>query len=207
MEFSIERNSLLKAIAQAQSVVERRNTIPILANVLIEAEENQVRFRATDLDIEIVDEANATVQRAGATTVIATTFHEIVRKLPDGALVTISDDGSSGRMAVNAGRSKFSLATLPREDFPAMATSDYGTNFSVPASVLRRLFDKSKFAMSTEEARYYLNGVYMHVADSGGSQALRCVATDGHQLAQIDAELPNGADGMPGVIVPRKTVI
>ena len=206
MEFSIERNSLLKAIAQAQSVVERRNTIPILANVLIEAEEMQVRFRATDLDVEIVDEANATVRRAGATTVIATTFHEIVRKLPEGALVTISDDGSSGRMAVNAGRSNFSLATLPREDFPAMAASDYDTNFSVPAPALRRLFDKSKFAMSTEEARYYLNGVYMHVADSGGSQVLRCVATDGHQLAQIDAELPSGADGMPGVIVPRKTV-
>ena len=109
-------------------------------------------------------------------------------------------------MSVNAGRSNFSLATLPREDFPAMAASDYDKNFSAPTAVLRRLFDKSKFAMSTEEARYYLNGVYMHVAGSGGSQVLRCVATDGHQLAQIDAELPDGADGMPGVIVPRKAV-
>ena len=206
MDFSIERNSLLKAIAQAQSVVERRNTIPILANVLVEAEEKQVRFRATDLDIEIVNEANATVRRAGATTVIATTFHEIVRKLPEGALVTIADDGSSGRVSVNAGRSNFSLATLPREDFPAIASSDYGTNFSAPSSVIRRLFDKSRFAMSTEEARYYLNGVYMHVADSGGTRVLRCVATDGHQLARIDAALPEGADAMPGVILPRKAV-
>jgi DNA polymerase-3 subunit beta len=146
------------------------------------------------------------VGRAGATTVNAVTLHEIVRKLPDGALVTIVDDGASGRMSVEAGRSNFSLATLPREDFPVMASSEYEANFAAPAPVLRRLFDKSKFAISTEETRYYLNGVYMHVADSGGKQMLRCVATDGHRLARIDAELPEGAGNMPGVIVPRKTV-
>ena len=206
MKFSIERAALLKAVAQAQSVVERRNTIPILANVLIEADGDQVSFRATDLDIEVVDQAPAKVERAGATTVSAVTFHEIVRKLPDGALVTITDDGASGRMSVDAGRSNFSLATLPREDFPVMASSEYEANFAAPAPVLRRLFDKSKFAISTEETRYYLNGVYMHVADVDGGKALRCVATDGHRLARIDAALPKGAEDMPGVIVPRKTV-
>jgi DNA polymerase-3 subunit beta len=206
MKFAIERSELLKAVAQAQSVVERRNTIPILANVLIEAEGDQVSFRATDLDIEVVDQAPAKVERAGATTVSAVTLHEIVRKLPDGALVTITDDGASGRMSVEAGRSNFSLATLPREDFPVMASSEYEANFAAPAPVLRRLFDKSKFAISTEETRYYLNGVYMHVSDSDGKQVLRCVATDGHRLARIDADLPDGASGMPGVIVPRKTV-
>ena len=206
MEFSIERAALLKAVAQAQSVVERRNTIPILANVLIEAEGDQVSFRATDLDIEVVDQATAKVTRAGATTVNAVTFHEIVRKLPDGALVSIIDDGASGRVSVNAGRSNFSLATLSREDFPVMASSEYESNFAASAPVLRRLFDKSKFAISTEETRYYLNGVYMHVADTEGRQVLRCVATDGHRLARIDADLPEGAGNMPGVIVPRKTV-
>lgn len=206
MKLSIERAVLLKALAQAQSVVERRNTIPILANVLIEAEGSSVTFRATDLDIEVQDRAAAMVERAGATTVSAVLLHEIVRKLPDGALVSLADDAASGRLTITAGRSNFTLTTLPREDFPVMATSEYSTNFAAPAPVLRRLFDKAKFAISTEETRYYLNGVYMHVATGDGGQKLRCVATDGHRLARIDADLPNGAAGMPGVIVPRKTV-
>jgi DNA polymerase-3 subunit beta len=206
MKFSIERGALLKAVSQAQSVVERRNTIPILANVLIEAEGDSVQFRATDLDIEVVDRTAAQVERAGATTVAATTLHEIVRKLPDGALVKLTADVAAGRLTVEAGRSNFSLATLPKEDFPVMASSEYDTNFSARADVLRRLFDKSKFAISTEETRYYLNGVYMHVADGENGRVLRCVATDGHRLARIDADLPEGAEGMAGVIVPRKTV-
>ncbi|MCX7645328.1 MAG: DNA polymerase III subunit beta [Rhodobacteraceae bacterium] len=206
MKLSIERAALLKAVGQAQSVVERRNTIPILANVLIEAEGEGVSLRATDLDIEVVDRAPARVERPGATTVSAVTLHEIVRKLPDGALVQLSDDGAAGRLTVQAGRSTFHLATLPKEDFPVMASSEYATNFTVPAPVLRRLFDKSKFAISNEETRYYLNGVYMHVARGEGGPVLRCVATDGHRLARIDADLPAGAEAMPGVIVPRKTV-
>lgn len=206
MKFSIERGALLKAVAQAQSVVERRNTIPILANVLIEAEGDRVQFRATDLDIEVVDRAPAKVERAGATTVAAVMLNEIVRKLPDGALVSLTENGQTGRLSIEAGRSHFSLATLPREDFPVMASSEYAANFSAPAPVLRRLFDKSKFAISTEETRYYLNGVYMHVADGEGGRVLRCVATDGHRLARIDAPLPPGAEAMAGVIVPRKTV-
>ena len=206
MKLSIERATLLKALAQAQSVVERRNTIPILANVLIEAESAQVSFRATDLDIEVVDRAPAMVERAGSTTVSAVMLHEIVRKLPDGALVNLSEDAAAGRLTITAGRSTFNLATLPKEDFPVMATSEYASNFSAKAAELRRLFDKAKFAISTEETRYYLNGVYMHVSQGETGKVLRCVATDGHRLARIDAPLPEGADGMPGVIVPRKTV-
>ncbi|KAB6716906.1 MULTISPECIES: DNA polymerase III subunit beta [Roseobacteraceae] len=206
MKISIERGTLLKAVGQAQSVVERRNTIPILANVLIEAEGDMVSFRATDLDIEVVDKCTAMVERAGATTVSAVMLHEIVRKLPDGAMVQLTDDGTNGRLTVEAGRSNFSLATLPKEDFPMMASSEYDSNFAIPAPVLRRLFDKSKFAISTEETRYYLNGVFMHIADSENGKSLRCVATDGHRLARIDAVLPDGAAEMPGVIVPRKTV-
>ncbi len=208
MKVSIERAALLRAVAQAQSVVERRNTIPILANVLIEAEGGHLSLRATDLDIEVVDRAPATaVERPGATTVSAVLLHEIVRKLPEGALVQLSDDPRTGRLTIEAGRSSFQLATLPREDFPVVASPEYHTRFTAKAGVLKRLFEKSKFAISTEETRYYLNGVYFHVAEAGGARVLRCVATDGHRLARIDADLPPGADGMPGVIVPRKTVI
>jgi len=206
MKVSIERSALLKAMSQAQSVVERRNTIPILANVLIEAEGGEISFRATDLDIEVVYKVVGMVERAGATTVGAHTLHEIVRKLPDGAMVELTDDVTSNRLDVVAGRSSFSLATLPREDFPIMANSEYACNFSAKSEILRRLFDKSKFAISTEETRYYLNGVYMHSSDGANGKVLRCVATDGHRLARIDTELPDGAETLPGVIVPRKTV-
>ena len=206
MKLSIERNTLLKAVSQAQSVVERRNTIPILANVLIEAEGGHAQFRATDLDIEVLDKVVAQVERSGSTTVSAVTLHDIVRKLPDGALVTLSDDAAKGRLNVEAGKSVFSLATLPKEDFPVMASTEYEANFTAKAPMLRRLFDKSKFAISTEETRYYLNGVYMHTAETVDGTMLRCVATDGHRLARVDAEMPQGAQNLPGVIVPRKTV-
>ena len=206
MKLSMERSALLRAMSRAQSVVERRNTIPILSNVLIEADGDQVSFRATDLDIEVIDRAPAMVSRAGATTVPAHTLHEIARKLPDGSMVELNDDGIAGRLDVRAGRSHFSLATLPREDFPIMASAEYQTNFSCPAPTLRRLFDKAKFAISTEETRYYLNGVYMHAAKGPDGPVLRCVATDGHRLARIDAALPEGAADLPGIIVPRKTV-
>ncbi len=206
MKLSIERNTLLKAVSQAQSVVERRNTIPILANVLIEAEGGHAQFRATDLDIEVLDKVIAQVERSGSTTVSAVTLHDIVRKLPDGALVTLSDDAAKGRLSVEAGKSVFSLATLPKEDFPVMASTEYEANFTAKAPMLRRLFDKSKFAISTEETRYYLNGVYMHTAETVDGTMLRCVATDGHRLARVDAEMPQGAQNLPGVIVPRKMV-
>ena len=206
MKVTIERAQLLKAMSRAQGVVERKNTIPILSNVLIEAEGDRVSLRATDLDIEIIEELPATVEQAGATTVAAHLLHEIVRKLPDGAQLNLNADPSTGRLDVVAGRSRFSLATLPREDFPVMASSEYECSYALPAPVVRRLFDKSKFAVSTEETRYYLNGVYLHVAEDDGKRVLRAVATDGHRLARIDTDLPEGAENAPGVIVPRKTV-
>jgi len=206
MKVTIERAALLKAMSRAQGVVERKNTIPILANVLLEADGDKVSLRATDLDIEVIEQLPAMVEQAGAVTVAAHLLHEIVRKLPDGAQLSLSADSATGRLDVLAGRSRFSLATLPREDFPVMASSQYSCSYSAPAPVLRRLFDKSKFAVSTEETRYYLNGVYLHVSQDGDQPVLRAVATDGHRLARIDAALPEGAESAPGVIVPRKTV-
>lgn len=206
MKVSMERAALLRAIAQAQSVVERRNTIPILANVLIEAEGDHVRFRATDLDIEVIDIAPAMVSQAGSTTVSANLLHDIARKLPEGAMISLSLNPETERLTVSAGRSNFTLATLPREDFPVMATSEYTANFAIKSAVLRRLFDKTRFAISTEETRYYLNGVYLHLADGEDGPVLRSVATDGHRLARVDTAKPEGATDMPGVIVPRKAV-
>jgi len=206
MKVVIERAALLKAMSRAQGVVERKNTIPILANVLIEAAGDKISLRATDLDIEIIEDIPAQVEQPGAITVAAHLLHEIVRKLPDGAQLTLGADPATGRLDVVAGRSRFSLATLPREDFPMMASAEYQCSYALPAPVARRLFDKSKFAVSTEETRYYLNGVYLHVAVEDGEKHLRAVATDGHRLARIDTGLPDGAEDAPGVIVPRKTV-
>ena len=206
MKISVERAALLRAMSRAQGVVERRATIPILSNVLIEAGGDSVSIRATDLDIEAIDVIAAMVERAGAVTVPAHMLHDIVRKLPDGAQIKLEEDQEAGRLSVTAGRSRFQLATLPREDFPLMASAEYEASFEAPAPLLRRLFDKARFAISTEETRYYLNGVYLHVADGAEGRMLRAVATDGHRLARVDAPAPDGAESIPGVIVPRKTV-
>ena len=205
MQVLVERAALLKATGRAQGVVERRTTIPILQNLLVEAEGGGVSIQATDLDIEIVENLPGQVARAGSVTVSAHTLHEIVRKLPDGAEVSLVSEGD-GMLAVSAGRSRFTLQTLPREDFPVMASSAFDHSFDASVATVRRLFDKAKFAISTEETRYYLNGVYLHVAEEEGAQKLRAVATDGHRLARVDADLPDGAAGMADVIVPRKTV-
>jgi DNA polymerase-3 subunit beta len=202
MKLVVERATLLKALGHVQSVVERRNTIPILSNVLISADGSSMRLMATDLDLQIVEEAPATVEVAGATTVSAHTLFDIVRKIPDGAQVTL--DATGAKMAVAAGRARFQLQTLPREDFPVIGESDLPVQFTLPAETLVTLIDKTRFAISTEETRYYLNGIFFHAPAGAGT--LRAVATDGHRLARVEIPLPDGADGMPDIIIPRKCV-
>jgi DNA polymerase-3 subunit beta len=187
-------------------VVERRNTIPILANVLVRAEGSKLSFKATDLDLEITETIAAEVSPGGSTTVPAHMFYEIVRKLPEGAQVVIEGSGDRAVLALRAGRSKFTLQTLPESDFPDLAAGDMTHSFKLGAADLKRLIDKTQFAISTEETRYYLNGIYLHAAGSDKAPMLRAVATDGHRLAQVELPLPTGAAGMPGIIVPRKTV-
>jgi len=204
MKVTIERATLLKSLSHVQSVVERRNTIPILSNVLIEASDNgSLKLTATDLDLQIVDTVSARVETSGATTVSAHTLFEIARKLPDGSEVQLS--ASDGRMAVNAGRARFSLATLPRDDFPIIAAGELPTSFELPASSLIQVIDKTKFAISTEETRYYLNGIFLHVTDED-TPVLKAAATDGHRLARVTLPQPEGASGMPDIIIPRKCV-
>jgi len=206
MKLSIERAALLRSLNHVQSVVERRNTIPILSNVLIKAEDNVLSLSSTDMDLEINESVAANVSEAGATTAPAHTLHDIIRKLPDESDVEIELNPDGTQMTVRSGRSKFKLSCLPVADFPEISTGDLPHSFSIPAADLRALIDRTKFAMSTEETRYYLNGIYVHEADNDGVKVLRAVSTDGHRLARFEMPLPEGAAGMPGVIVPRKAV-
>ncbi|MCK0069403.1 DNA polymerase III subunit beta [Kordiimonas laminariae] len=205
MKVTIERNSLLKTLGHVQSVVERRNTIPILSNVMIEASGDTVAMTATDLDIAIIENTNAMVITAGSTTVPAHTLFDIVRKLPDGSEVELTLE-ENDRLVVKAGRSRFTLACLDKEDFPIMNEGDMPHRFEIASEELKRLIDKARFAISTEETRYYLNGIYLHVATTEDGPRLRAVATDGHRLAQVEQDVPEGSSGMPGIIIPRKTV-
>jgi len=201
MKATIERAVLLKSLGHVQSVVERRNTIPILSNVLLEArEDGSLRLMATDLDLQVDETIPANVSQPGATTVSAHTFFDIVRKLPEGSQVEIT--AAEGKMQVVAGRSRFNLSTLPRDDFPVIAEGDLPTRFELPAATLREVIEKTRFAISSEETRYYLMGIFLHVVDD----QMRAAATDGHRLARVTVARPDGAEGMPDVIVPRKAV-
>ncbi|MEO8454430.1 MAG: DNA polymerase III subunit beta [Sphingomicrobium sp.] len=201
MKATIERAVLLKSLGHVQSVVERRNTIPILSNVLIEGrEDGSIRLMATDLDLQVDESVPANVTQAGAITVSAHTLFDIVRKLPEGSQVELT--AAEGKMQVVAGRSRFTLSTLPRDDFPVIAEGELPTRFELPAASLRQIIEKTRFAISTEETRYYLMGIFLHVVDD----QLRAAATDGHRLARVTVSRPEGAEGMPDVIVPRKAV-
>ena len=204
MKAMIERAALLKSLGHVQSVVERRNTIPILSNVLIEATaEGTLRLMATDLDLQIVEVVSAAIDQPGAITVSAHTLFDIARKLPEGSQVQLS--AADGKMLVVAGRARFNLQTLPKDDFPMIAEGELPTRFELPADVLKQLIDKTRFAISTEETRYYLNGIFFHVQDEG-SPVLKAAATDGHRLARVTIARPEGAEGMPDIIIPRKCV-
>lgn len=163
MKLNIERSALLKSLGHIQSVVEKRNTIPILSNVLLECEDGQLKLAATDLDLAISESVEADVALPGGITAPAHTLYDIVRKLPDGAQVELAYDQDSERLTISAGRSRFTLSCLPREDFPVMSEGDLPYGFEAPAANLKRLIDKTRFAVSTEETRYYLNGIYLHV--------------------------------------------
>lgn len=206
MRITVERAAFLKSLAHVQSVVERRNTIPILANILLVAERGAVTLTATDLDIEIIDSVAADVAKGGATTVSAHTLYEIIRKIPEGAQVQLEYKDGDARISLSAGRSRFQLACLPRDDFPAMSAGTLSHHFALPAKDLSQLIDKTRFAVSTEETRYYLNGIYLHSHTENSSAMLRAVATDGHRLARYEQPAPHGGTEFKGVIVPRKAV-
>src|SRR6201996_3441985 len=206
MKLTIERAALLRALGHVQSVVERRNTIPILSNVLLSASQGQVVFSATDLDMEITDASPAQVEGTGQITAPAHTLYEIVRELAEGADVALSFTSEDPRVDIRAGRSRFNLPVLPAGDFPVMSPEGLSDLLSIDTAGLIRLIDKTRFAISTEETRYYLNGLYLHVVVEDGSTKLRAVATDSRRLALAEMPAPEGFAGAQGIIIPRKTV-
>ncbi len=206
MKLRADRATLMRALGHIQSVAEKRNTIPILANVLIAVREGRLSFTATDMEIAIVEEVAASTSRDGAATAPAATLYEIVRKLPENAEIEFDHPGGDAPLALRAGRFTTSLVVLPVEDFPSMTAGQLPHRFHLSALMLRGLIDRTRFAISTEETRYYLNGIYLHKAEVDGEAVLRAVATDGHRLARVEEKLPDGAGSIPGVIVPRKTV-
>jgi DNA polymerase III subunit beta len=206
MRVILERSNLLKSLNHVHRVVERRNTIPILSNVLLSAEGASLEMKATDLDLEVTEATPAKVERCGATTVPAHLLYDIVRKLSDGAEVMLKTDEDGNAMTVTSGRSSFRLQCLPQSDFPELSAGSFSHIFRLDSVALKGLIEKTQFAISTEETRYYLNGIYLHTHEVGGKLKLRSVATDGHRLARAEIHAPAGSEGMPGIIIPRKTV-
>lgn len=205
MKLTIERNTLVKALAHVARVVERRNTYPILANIHIDAGGNGLTLRATDLDIEVTETIPCSVSAPFTTTIPASTLHDIAKKLPDGCEVTIQMKDAEGAI-VAGGRSRFNLACLSPDSFPDLKSGAFGHEFTMPAATLAGLFARTQFAISSEETRYYLNGIYLHVIDAPGGHTLRAVATDGHRMARTETSAPDGCVGMPGIIIPKKTI-
>ena len=206
MKVTLERAALLKSLGHVYRVVERRTTIPILSNVLVRADAGGLQLKATDLDLEVVETVPAEVGQPGSTTLPAHTLHEIVRKLPDGAQVTLEMTGEASQLTLRSGRSRFQLQCLPESDFPDLSAGEPTHRFSLGAKALKQLIEKTQFAISTEETRYYLNGIFMHTLEVEGQSMFRAVSTDGHRLARVEIPAPAGALDMPGIIVPRKAV-
>lgn len=197
MKLTIEQNYLASLLSRVTKAVESRNSIPILSNVLLIAEGDTLKAIATDLDVEVASTAEAQVEQGGSTTVQASTLQSIVNKLSKGKLVALEYD--AGTLKVSSGRSNLTLSSLPVEDFPRVANDEYDATFNADQAELKRMFELTEPSMSTEETRYYLNGVYLH-SHEGNSRA---VSTDGHRLAMVDSTI---SAEFPPVIVPRKTV-
>ena len=206
MEFKINSSDLLKALSHIHGIVEVRHTLPILSNIILKAKDNELILSSTNLDIYCADKIKAEVSIAGEISVSAVTFFEIVKRLPSGSEVLMSMEEGENEITLKCGRSKFNLSTLKTDDFPIISDNDLLTNFVLSADELIRIIDKTKFAVSNEETRYYLNGIFLHKADRNSIQFLRAVATDGHRLAQYDIPLPQGAEDITGIIIPKKTI-
>jgi DNA polymerase III subunit beta len=201
MRFSLQREVLLKPLTQVVNVVERRQTLPVLANLLARVEGDQLSLTGTDLEVEMVARTKVEDAQAGETTIPARKLFEIVRALPDGSKVTISQ--TTDKVTVQAGRSRFTLASLPANDFPSLDEVDATERVMVGEASLKELIERTAFAMAQQDVRYYLNGLLFDLRD----KALRCVATDGHRLALCEAVLEDTVQTKRQIIVPRKGVL
>ena len=200
MRFSLQREVLLKPLAQVVNVVERRHTLPVLANFLVRIENSVLSLTGTDLEVEMV--AHTAVEHAedGEATIPARKLFEIVRSLPDGSQVTISQ--TDDKITVKAGRGSYKLSSLPAHDFPSLDDVEVNEHVVIPEAALKELLERTAFAMAQQDVRYYLNGLLFDLRDN----MLRCVATDGHRLALCETELEQGFGSKRQIIVPRKGV-
>ncbi len=200
MQFSIQREVLLKPLQQVVGVIEKRHTMPVLANVLTRVEEGKLTLGGSDLEVEML--ATVAVEDAvdGGATLPARKFFELVRALPDGAQIKVSmkDD----KAVMQAGRSRYTLATLPIDEFPLVETIEIIDRISLPQATLKRLIDVTSFAMALQDVRFYLNGLLLDL----GEESLRCVATDGHRLALAEQRLDASVSTARQIIIPRKGV-
>jgi len=201
MKLSAARDVLLKPLQAVIGVVERRQTMPILSNVLLVARGGELAVTATDLEVELVAQTEVDVEAGGEITVSGRKLLDICRALPDGAKVDISVSGE--KLVVRSGRSKFSLVTLPAAEFPTVEDIKAGQTIEVEQAVLGRLIEKTHFSMAQQDVRYYLNGMLLET----GGQYLRAVATDGHRLALCQAALSGAKLDDQQVILPRKGVL
>ncbi|AIF80599.1 DNA polymerase III subunit beta [endosymbiont of Acanthamoeba sp. UWC8] len=207
MKIVIKKSNLQKALNHVQSIVEKRNAIAMLANVKIEAKDNRLAFTTTDMDISITDLVEAEVDQPYSTTIPVLTLYEIVKKIPEDADITFEASADNiNQILVKFASSKFTLPCLPAEEFPNFELGDTTHNFKISSSALKLLLTKTRHAISNEETRYYLNGIYLHSIESEGAGLLRAVSTDGHRLARAEVALPEGAKNIPGIIIPKKTV-
>ncbi|MCO6386382.1 DNA polymerase III subunit beta [Aliihoeflea sp. 40Bstr573] len=204
-QFTIHRSALLPALDRVGRIVERRNTIPILANMRMTVEGDQLRMTATDLDMEITATAELQSAGEGDVTLPAALLGDFIKKLPESAIIEFTA-GETGRIRVAAGRTRAHLPFLPPQDFPELAGGEFVTRMEIAPQALARILSTVQFAISSEETRYYLNGIYLHRAASDGEAALRAVATDGHRLARSEMPAPTDSGEMPAIIIPRKTV-
>ena len=200
MRFSLQREAFLKPLAQVVNVVERRQTLPVLANLLALVQDGQLSLTGTDLEVEMVARCAVDDAQDGEVTIPARKLFDIVRALPDGSKVTVSQSGD--RITVQAGRSRFTLASLPANDFPSIDEVEATERVEVPEAALKELIERTAFAMAQQDVRYYLNGLLFDL----GEHRLRCVATDGHRLALGEAALDGGTQAKRQIIVPRKGV-
>jgi len=207
MDFKVNSSDLLKAISHIHGIVEMRHTLPILSNIIITAKDDNLILSSTNLDIFCSDQINAEVLSTGEISVSASTFYEIIKRLPNGSDLHATLDEENSSLVLKCGRSKFNLTTMKTDDFPIITDSDLNTRFVLSATELMRMIDKTKFAISNEETRYYLNGVFFHKTQKNSIDILRSVATDGHRLAQYDIPLPHGAEEITGLIIPKKTIL
>ncbi|HVF17328.1 MAG TPA: DNA polymerase III subunit beta, partial [Steroidobacteraceae bacterium] len=201
MKFSADREAILSPLQAVIGVVERRQTMPILANVLVTGRDDQLSLTATDLEVELVARTKVTLQQAGEITLPGRKLLDIVRALPEKAVVTVSIEGE--RATVRSGKSRFTLTTLPASDFPTVEDIRAQQTLRIEQQMLKRLLDKTHFSMAQQDVRYYLNGMLLEIAGN----VLRTVATDGHRLAYCETTLDEAASTAQQVIVPRKGVL